>query len=127
VTREGHQLAIISIGHLFYEAQQASELLDKKGISNTLINARFLKPLDKTIVEHIRRTGKAIVIEENTVLGGFGSGVLEACHEHNVKAETKLIGIPDRFIEHGSQKQLRKDCGLDCESIVRTAEKLCKE
>ena len=127
VVKEGYQLAIISIGHLFYEAQQASELLDRKGISNTLINARFLKPLDKTIVEHIRRTGKAIVIEENTVLGGFGSGVLEACHEHDVKADIKLIGIPDRFIEHGSQKQLRKDCGLDCESIVRTAEKLCKE
>ena len=59
-------------------------------------------------------------------MGGFGSKVLEACHEHNVKAEVKLIGIPDRFIEHGSQKQLRKNCGLDCESIVRTAEKLCK-
>jgi len=127
VIKEGNKLAIISIGHLFYEAQQASELLDRKGISNTLINARFLKPLDTTIVEHIRRTGKAIVIEENTVLGGFGSGVLEACHEHDVKADIKLIGIPDRFIEHGSQKQLRKNCGLDCESIVRTAEKLCKE
>jgi len=126
VIKEGRQLTIISVGHLFHEAFLASKLLDKKGIANTLINARFVKPLDKTIIEYIRKTKKAIIVEENTVIGGFGSGVLEACQEHHIKAEVRLIGIPDRFIEHGSQKQLRKDCGLDCKSIVRAAEKMCK-
>lgn len=122
--KEGGMLTVVSIGSVFQEALKAAEVLEAKGISTTLINARFLRPLDKAIVHHIRRTGKALVIEENTVVGGFGSGVLEACHENDVKADIKLLGIPDRFIEHGHPEQLRRDCCLDWESIVRTGEAL---
>lgn len=124
VVKEGNLLTLVSIGSVFYEAIKASDALEEMGISTTLINARFLKPLDNAIVDHIRKTGKAIVIEENTVMGGFGSGVLEACHENRVKADIRLIGIPDRFIEHGGQEQLRRDCGLNWESIVRVGERL---
>jgi 1-deoxy-D-xylulose-5-phosphate synthase len=126
VVREGSMLTIVSIGTVFQDALRASEILGKKGVKTTLINARFVKPLDNSIADHIGRTGKAIIIEENSVKGGFGSAVLELCHKNNVKADIELIGIPDEFIEHGSQDQLRKDCGLDCENIVRIGEELTR-
>jgi 1-deoxy-D-xylulose-5-phosphate synthase len=126
VVREGSMLTIVSIGTVFQDALRASEILEEKGVKTTLINARFVKPLDNSIAGHIGRTGKAIIIEENSVKGGFGSAVLELCHENNVKADIKLIGIPDEFIEHGSQDQLRKDCGLDCENIVTIGEELTR-
>jgi len=124
MVKEGDMLTIVSFGTIYEEALRASEILDKKGIKVTLINARFLRPLDNCIVDHISRTGKAVIIEENAVKGGFGSAVLEACHENNVRADIKLIGIPDKFIEHGSQEQLRKDCGLHHENIVKVGEEL---
>jgi len=119
VVKEGRKLTIVSIGTVFQEAMSAVEVLEKKGIETTLINARFVKPLDNIIAEHIKNTGKAIVIEENSVKGGFGSAILELCHENNIMADIKLIGIPDKFIEHGPQGQLRKDCGLHFENIVK--------
>jgi len=124
VVKEGSMLTIVSIGTVFQEALKAWEILGKKGIKAMLINARFVKPLDHHILDHISRTGKAIIIEENSVRGGFGSAVFELCHEHNLKADIKLIGIPDKFIEQGSQDQLRKDCGLYYENIVRIGEEL---
>jgi len=119
VVKEGSMLTIVSIGTVFKEALKASEIMEKKGIKATLINARFVKPLDHHILDHISKTGKAIIIEENSVKGGFGTAVLELCHENNLKADIKLIGIPDKFIDQGSQDQLRKDCGLHYENIVR--------
>jgi 1-deoxy-D-xylulose-5-phosphate synthase len=119
VVKEGSMLTIVSIGTVFKEALKASEIMGKKGIKATLINARFVKPLDHHILDHISKTGKAIIIEENSVKGGFGTAVLELCHENNLKADIKLIGIPDKFIDQGSQDQLRKDCGLHYENIVR--------
>lgn len=126
VVKEGSMLTIVSIGTVFQEALKASEILGEKGIKTTLINARFVKPLDHSIVDYISRTGKAIIIEENSVKGGFGSAVLELCHEYNLKADIKLIGIPDKFIEQGSQDQLRKDCGLYYENVVRIGEELTR-
>jgi 1-deoxy-D-xylulose-5-phosphate synthase len=119
VVKEGSMLTIVSIGTVFKEALKASEIMGKKGIKATLINARFVKPLDHHILDHISKSGKAIIIEENSVKSGFGTAVLELCHENNLKADIKLIGIPDKFIDQGSQDQLRKDCGLHYENIVR--------
>ena len=124
MVKQGSMLTIVSIGTVFQDALRASEILQEKGIETTLINARFVKPLDDSIADHISRTGKAIIIEENSVKGGFGSAVLELCHENNIKPDVKLMGIPDKFIEQGSQDQLRKDCGLDFENIVRIGTEL---
>jgi 1-deoxy-D-xylulose-5-phosphate synthase len=124
VVKQGSMLTIVSIGTVFQDALRASEILQEKGIETTLINARFVKPLDDSIADYISRTGKAIIIEENSVKGGFGSAVLELCHENNIKPDIKLMGIPDKFIEQGSQDQLRKDCGLDFENIVRIGTEL---
>ncbi len=122
--QEESVLTIVSIGIVFQDALRAWELLEKKGIKVTLINARFVKPLDPIVVRHISKTGKAIVIEENCLRGGFGSLVLESCQEHNVKADIRLLGIPDKFLEHGSRDQLTRDCGLNFENIVRIGEEL---
>jgi len=124
ITKRGDMLTIIAIGTIFQEALNAAEILERKGIGITLINARFVKPIDDKILEFIRRTGKAIILEENAVKGGFGSAVIELCQENNINAVIKLIGIPDRFIEHGSQDQLRKICRIDKENIVRSGEEI---
>jgi 1-deoxy-D-xylulose-5-phosphate synthase len=124
IVKNGEMLTIVSIGTIFQEALSASEALDKKGIRTTVINARFVKPIDCRILEHIKRTGKAIIVEENAVRGGFGSAVIELCQENNINAIIKLVGIPDRFVEHGQQEQLRKMCGLDSENIVRIGEEM---
>ena len=124
IIQKGQQLAIISIGAVFEEALQACQDLQSCGINPTLINARFVKPMDERIVDYIAETRKAIIIEENTSQGGFGSAVLELCQAKKVQADIELIGIPDIFIEHGSQEQLKKDSGLTTENIVDIGKKL---
>jgi len=121
---KGKNITIVSIGTIFSAAFRACSLLAKKGIKAELINARFVKPLDPLIVKSIEKTGKAIIVEENAVKGGFGSAVLEACGERNIKADIRLIGIPDVFIEQGPAEQLRNDYGINAENIVKTAEEL---
>jgi 1-deoxy-D-xylulose-5-phosphate synthase len=124
VLKRGKMLTIVSIGAIFREALQACNWLEQKGIETTLINARFVKPIDEKIAECISETERAIVVEENAAQGGFGGAVLELCQKHRVKAEIVTLGIPDTFIEHGSQDQLRKDCGLNWENIADTARKI---
>ncbi|NLD35625.1 MAG: 1-deoxy-D-xylulose-5-phosphate synthase [Desulfatiglans sp.] len=118
VVKMGDMLTIVAIGTIYQEALQASKMLEKKGVSTTLINARFVKPIDDVILECIAKTGKAIIVEENAVKGGFGSAVNELCMEEKINADIRFVGIPDRFIEHGPQKLLRKICGLDSDTIV---------
>jgi 1-deoxy-D-xylulose-5-phosphate synthase len=124
VVREGKKLTLVTIGSVFSEALKAAEILKAEGIETTLINARFVKPLDPRIADYINRTGKAVVVEENSVTGGFGSAVLELCQQNKVRADLELIGLPDRFVEHGSQDELRRLCGLHYENIVRVAKKM---
>mgnify|MGYP006284062049 CR=1 FL=1 len=118
VVKEGGKLVLVAIGAAFQEAQNAAQQLEAEGIETALVNARFVKPLDEKLISLIQRAGKAIVVEENTVKGGFGSAVLELCQKMNIQARIELLGIPDQFITHGSQVQLRKDCGLCWENIV---------
>jgi len=127
VIRDGSQLTVVSIGAVLPQAQRACQELEMQGISPTLINARFVKPIDDAIADRILETGKAIVIEENALQGGFGSAVLELCQSKNVMADIIRIGVPDRFIDHGEQQLLRKDCGLTWENIVLAAKQLLGE
>ena len=119
ILKEGSDIVLVAIGNMVEEAVKAAEKLDA-----TVINARFAKPIDNEIIKRIKNTGRAIIIEENTIKGGFGSAILELLNEKKVKADVKLMAIPDKFIEHGSQAQLRKDCGLTAENIVEEAMKL---
>jgi 1-deoxy-D-xylulose-5-phosphate synthase len=121
---EGGDVTIIAIGSTVYPALEAAAILKGKGIGASVINARFVKPLDRElIIGEARRTGHLITVEENALQGGFGSAVLELLEEERITGvNVKRIGIPDRFIEQGSQAQLRKDLGLDGAGIAAATE-----
>ena len=118
--REGSDICIVAIGSTVYPALQAAELLVGKGIRAGVVNARFVKPLDGNLIMSVARaTGRIITVEENVLQGGFGSAVLELLSDNGlIDVKVRRLGIPDRYIEHGSQTQLRKDLGIDAEGIA---------
>jgi 1-deoxy-D-xylulose-5-phosphate synthase len=122
--------ALIAYGTLFTEAvQAAARLRDEKGLDLTVINARFVKPLDKDLIlRAIRELPWVITLEEGTLEGGFGSAVLEAANAAQLDTRHLVrLGIPDRFIEHAERAELLADLGLDASGIMRTVEKLVAE
>jgi 1-deoxy-D-xylulose-5-phosphate synthase len=124
IVADGDDLTIVAIGVSVQPALQAAKLLKVRGIAASVINARFVKPLDRgLILAEAKRTGFLLTVEENALQGGFGSAILELLEEERVTdVRIKRLGIPDRFIEHGSQAQLRKELGLDAEGIAAAAE-----
>lgn len=98
-------------------------MLAAEGIRATVVNARFVKPLDKDLILNAASlTGALLTVEENALAGGFGSAILELLEASGISdVRVKRIGIPDRFIEHGSQAQLRSDLGLDAAGIASSA------
>ena len=117
---DGTDVTIIAIGATVYPALQAAEALRLKGISAGVVNARFVKPLDaELILDVARRTGRIITVEENALQGGFGSAVLELLYDNNLQhVLVRRLGLPDHYVEQGSQAQLRKDVGIDAEGIT---------
>lgn len=125
---DGEDLAIIAIGSTVYPALEAAERLKAAGINATVINARFVKPLDRDLIlAAAARTGHLLTVEENALQGGFGTAVLELLSDEGKNdIRVRRIGIPDRFIEQGSQAQLRADLGLDAAGIAAAAEAFLK-
>ena len=123
VLSEGNDIAIIAFGSTVYPALEAAELLLYKGISAGVINARFVKPLDADLIlSAAGKTGCIMTVEENALQGGFGSAVLELLYDNGMQnVKVKRLGIPDRYVEQGSQAQLRKDLGIDAEGIAAAA------
>jgi 1-deoxy-D-xylulose-5-phosphate synthase len=123
ILKEGEDILIVAIGNTATPAVDASQLLYEAGINACVINARFVKPLDiDLILNRARETGHIVTVEENAVSGGFGSAVLEELTKAGMEGlKVKILGIPDEFIEHGSQSLLRKNLGLDAEGIAREA------
>ena len=117
---EGKDLAILAIGNMVGPSLQAAELLQNEGISPTVINMRFVKPLDKELIKQVASTHSAILtVEENILQGGFGSAVAEYLIEDGLIRDVAFgsLGIPDEFVEQGAQDILRKLYGLDAEGI----------
>jgi 1-deoxy-D-xylulose-5-phosphate synthase len=121
--RSGKDLTIAAVGHTVLPALKAAEDLALLGIDATVVNARFVKPLDKDLLRDIlRRVPNLITVEDHAIAGGFGSAVLEFLAEEGLTAvRVRRLGVPDRFIPHGTQDELRKMCGFDSESITQTA------
>jgi 1-deoxy-D-xylulose-5-phosphate synthase len=120
VLREGTDLTLVAIGHPVYPSLEAAGLLEKKGVSVGVVNARFAKPLDKEFYRQLaRKTPLLVTVEENTVIGGFGGAVSETLEGQ--RAEVRHIGLPDAFIEHGGQSKLREKAGLSAEKIAERA------
>lgn len=121
---ENAVLAIVAIGATVYPAIAAAEKLKEKGISVRVINARFVKPLDEKLLCHTAHILKRIItVEENVLMGGFGSAVLELLEQKGIRdAVVKRLGIRDEFVEHASQGELRKLYGIDEEGIMEAAQ-----
>jgi 1-deoxy-D-xylulose-5-phosphate synthase len=123
ILREGDAILLIAVGSMVHPALAAAEDLSREGIQATVINARFIKPLDEErILPLVRRIPRVVTVEENVLAGGFGSAVLECLQERmGDLSELRMlrIGIPDVFVEHGRQDLLRRQLGLDSQGIAR--------
>jgi 1-deoxy-D-xylulose-5-phosphate synthase len=119
--REGKDGVVFAVGALFSEAMTAVERLADEGLDFAVVDPVFLKPLDKDLlVTEAVRTGFVVTVEENVLQGGFGSAVLELFCEEGLSVSVKRIGLPDKFVEQGSQAELRARYGLDAKGIVAT-------
>ncbi len=125
----GKDVAIIAIGNTVLPALNAARRLEKEGITVMVLNARFVKPLDEKMIKNIVNTiPRIITVEENVIQGGFGSAILEFLNKEEVASvRLKRLGIPDVFIEQGSQEELRKIYGLDEEGIYNAVISILKE
>lgn len=123
VLMEGEDAAIIAVGNTTFPSLKAAEMLINDGLSVSIVNARFIKPLDEELIVSVaKKTKKIITVEENVLAGGFGGAVLECLNKAGLNnISVKMIGIDDMFVEHGSQGLLRKQYGLDEEGIYKTA------
>ncbi len=120
--REGGDVLLLPIGNRVYPALAAAERLREEGIEATVINPRFLKPLDDDlIVRWAAHTGRIVTIEDNSRLGGFGSAVLQTLAERDLHLPVRLLGYDDRFVDQGPQSTLWREAGIDPDGIVRSA------
>ncbi|MDD5242881.1 MAG: 1-deoxy-D-xylulose-5-phosphate synthase [Syntrophorhabdaceae bacterium] len=128
VLREGADMAIIACGNMVHPASLAAEELAGEGIECSVVNGRFVKPMDRELLLRIaQQTGRILTIEENTIMGGFGSGIMELLSKEGVALPVKCLGIPDTFITHGSQNSLRNRIGLDREGISKAIREWLKK
>ena len=120
ILRHGSDVALIAIGSMVYPSLRAAEILSLQGIEATVVNSRFVKPLDgELICDVASAAGKVITVEENVLMGGFGSAVLELFAQKGVAPRAiGRLGIDDRFVEQGTQSELRKRYKIDEEGIV---------
>ena len=125
VIRTGSDVAILAVGAMVLPAERAADILAADGIAATVVNARFVKPLDeRLILDLAARCGSIVTVEENVRAGGFGSAVLELLDSHAVSVPTRVLGVPDRVFEQASQTRLRDLAGLSPAGIARAAHDL---
>ena len=125
--KEGNDIAILSFGHPGNFAAAAIRNLISDGITPGHYDMRFAKPLDEEMLHEVfSKYSKIITVEDGTVVGGIGAAVLEFMAAHGYKADISILGIPDRIVEHGSQKELHKECHYDADAIAATAREMMK-
>ncbi len=120
ILRDGGEIAIVAYGSMVHPSLQAAESLAKEGIETSVVNARFVKPLDAGLLLALARTKRLIVtVEEAYLAGGFGSAVLELLEENGLQDKVRVVrmGIPDRLVTHGEAKLLLAKYGLDADGI----------
>lgn len=129
LVREGGDVCVIAIGSMVEPSLLASQILASQGISAAVINARFVKPLDRDlIVDLVSSCGRVVTVEEGVLSGGFGSSILELLSDEGLKnVKTLRLGIPDSFIEHGTRSELLDDLGLNASGIADAVRQFCDE
>jgi 1-deoxy-D-xylulose-5-phosphate synthase len=120
ILRQGKDLALIAVGSEVYPAMEAASLLAQFGVEAEVINARFIKPLDEELLLGVaHRHNRIVTVEEAALPGGFGSAILELFEQKGIhNSNLHRIGVPDRFIDHGSQPLMRAKLCLDADGIV---------
>jgi 1-deoxy-D-xylulose-5-phosphate synthase len=120
VLRRGNDLVLLAIGYMVHIAEKVANRLAAAGYSATVVNARFVKPLDGALLQELGSVPFWVTLEDNTVKGGFGSAVAEFLHENNLE-NVRLVsfGLPDKFVEHGDKNRLFRELGLDEENLFR--------
>ncbi|MCD4696166.1 MAG: 1-deoxy-D-xylulose-5-phosphate synthase [Bacteroidales bacterium] len=117
--KDGNKVAIISIGHPGNNALKAAGILDIKNLSTAVFNMRYLKPIDEGLLHEVFQHFKFIItLEDASIIGGLGSAILEFKNDNEYDSRVVRLGIPDKFIEHGTPEELYKECGFDVEGIV---------
>ena len=126
--KDGQDVAILSFGHPGNFAAAAIRDVKADGINPAHYDMRFVKPLDEVLLHEVfSKFNKIITVEDGTVVGGFGSAILEFMNEHGYKADVKIMGIPDRLVEHGTPKQLYDEIGLDANAIATALREMVKD
>ena len=116
----GGDVMIFAVGRMVQFAMQASIELMGKGLSAGVVDARFVKPMDeKMLVEQAKRVRLAVMVEENALAGGFGEGAIRVLEENGVATDVMALGVPDRFIGHGTIAEQLAECELDAYGIAR--------
>jgi len=127
IIKQGDDAAIFAIGSTVYPAIEASEMLEKEGIKCSVINSRFIKPIDKDcVLKFLDKTKYIITVEENVIQGGFGSAILEEIQNIDKDINIINLGIPDTFVEHGPQNVLRSKYQIDAQGIYNTVKKMLR-
>ena len=125
--KDGKDIAILSFGHPGNFAATAIRDVRTEGINPAHYDMRFAKPIDEEMLHEVfTNYNKIITVEDGTVVGGFGSAVLEFMNAHGYKADVKIVGIPDRLVEHGTPKQLYEEIGIDANGIAETLREMSK-
>ncbi|MDX5321787.1 MAG: 1-deoxy-D-xylulose-5-phosphate synthase, partial [Bacteroidota bacterium] len=125
IRQDGENIAILSFGAIGIEAIKAAAILQKRGIHPSIADMRFVKPMDEALISQLAKTHQTLItLEDGSLEAGFGSAVLETLNQMGLKNKVIRLGIPDRFIEQGSQQELYKLCGMDADSIVSLIENL---
>lgn len=131
--KDGEKIAVLSIGPIGVEAEKAISIAELRALNENASAAmrfahydmRFLKPIDEDILHEVgKRFKKVVTVEDGVITGGLGSAVLEFFSDHGYEVEVTRIGIPDRFVMHGTVAELRKQCGIDAEGIAEVLSKL---
>ncbi len=123
--KNGSDVAFLTIGAIGNLTRKACEALENEGINAAHYDMRFVKPLDELLLHEVfGKFDKVITVEDGCIQGGFGSAIIEFMADHGYVAQVVRLGIPDRYIEHGSQKELYKECGYDTDAMVASAQRL---
>ena len=127
IIKEGEDVALLAIGSMVDYSIKGAELLAGQGINCEVVNMRFAKPLDTERLDEVsKKFTKIVTLEESTMVGGFGSGVLEYFSEKKYKNDVLRIGLPDHFVDHGTQAELHKLLGIDPEGIAGKVKVFCE-
>jgi len=120
ILRNGDDVLMVAYGSMVHTAMQAAEMLSEHAIEATVVNARFVKPLDtELIVPLAKRIGRVVTLEEGCIMGGFGSAVTEALMEHDVVVPVKRLGVPDQLVEHAKPDEAKAELGLTGSQIAQ--------